>query len=191
MLKPCLPYFPICTSLPCACLFPYDYHTTPHAPRRPKEWEHTPLISPKAATRHVGLKNACATCYMNAVLQQLYMLPSVRNAILSVDGLPEDAKPTSLLHAMQILFAQLRHSNMQYVMPEHVWKTYRHQGQAVNLREQWDAFECWSQMVDQLDEGMKLIQRPKAVGAAFEGVFAVQKIIKVCRLSLHITNVCM
>jgi hypothetical protein len=116
---------------------------------------------------------------MNSVLQQLYMLPAVRHAVLGVDGIAEEAKPTSLLHSMQVLFAQLRYSNMQYVAPEGVWKSYRHQGQVVNLREQLDAFECWNQLVDQLDEAMKTINRPKAISSVYDGTFAVQKIIKV------------
>lgn len=34
----------------------------------------------------VGLKNAGATCYMNSVLQQLYMLESIRTGIMSTEG---------------------------------------------------------------------------------------------------------
>ena len=32
----------------------------------------------------VGLKNGGATCYMNAVTQQIFMTPALRNALLSV-----------------------------------------------------------------------------------------------------------
>ena len=35
------------------------------------EWEHFPHIGPRPIKGYVGLKNAGATCYMNAVLQQV------------------------------------------------------------------------------------------------------------------------
>lgn len=44
-----------------------------------------PAVDGRAACGYVGLKNAGATCYMNSVLQQLYMVPGVPEAVLSVD----------------------------------------------------------------------------------------------------------
>lgn len=35
------------------------------------EWEYLPYVGPRQAKGFVGLKNAGATCYMNAVLQQV------------------------------------------------------------------------------------------------------------------------
>ena len=49
------------------------------------EWEHLPHIGPRPQKGFVGLKNAGATCYMNSVLQQLYMIPPVRMGILDVE----------------------------------------------------------------------------------------------------------
>lgn len=33
----------------------------------------------------VGLRNGGATCYMNSVIQMLYMVPGIPEAVLSVD----------------------------------------------------------------------------------------------------------
>ena len=51
-----------------------------------------PPVDSRSAANYVGLKNAGATCYMNSVLQQLYMSPSVPEAILSIedDSIQED-----------------------------------------------------------------------------------------------------
>ncbi|KAM6149271.1 ubiquitin carboxyl-terminal hydrolase 9X-like [Rhynchocyon petersi] len=50
------------------------------------EWEYLPPVGARPAEGFVGLKNAGATCYMNSVIQQLYMLPFIRNNILSIEG---------------------------------------------------------------------------------------------------------
>lgn len=43
-----------------------------------------PRVAPRAQCGFVGLKNAGATCYMNSVLQQLYMQPALREVIASL-----------------------------------------------------------------------------------------------------------
>ncbi|XP_046903853.1 probable ubiquitin carboxyl-terminal hydrolase FAF-X isoform X1 [Hypomesus transpacificus] len=50
------------------------------------EWEYLPPVGPRPTKGFVGLKNAGATCYMNSVIQQLYMIPPIRNGILAVEG---------------------------------------------------------------------------------------------------------
>ncbi|KAM7041448.1 LOW QUALITY PROTEIN: ubiquitin carboxyl-terminal hydrolase 9X-like [Molossus nigricans] len=50
------------------------------------EWEYLPPVGPRPPKGFVGLKNAGATCYMNSVIQQLYMIPSIRNSILAIEG---------------------------------------------------------------------------------------------------------
>jgi ubiquitin carboxyl-terminal hydrolase 9/24 len=48
------------------------------------EWDFAPLVGPRPNRGYVGLKNGGATCYMNSVLQQLFMIRSLRTALLSV-----------------------------------------------------------------------------------------------------------
>ena len=38
----------------------------------------------------MGLKNAGATCYMNSLLQQLFMIEPIRAGILAVEGAADD-----------------------------------------------------------------------------------------------------
>ncbi len=40
------------------------------------EWEYLPPVGPRPPKGFVGLKNAGATCYMNSVIQQLYICQS-------------------------------------------------------------------------------------------------------------------
>lgn len=41
-------------------------------------------INPRPVRGFVGLKNPGATCYMNSVLQQLFMIRPLRSALLSI-----------------------------------------------------------------------------------------------------------
>lgn len=55
-----------------------------------REWEYLPPINARPFKGFCGLKNAGATCYMNSVLQQLFMVPSIRVGILSATGACND-----------------------------------------------------------------------------------------------------
>jgi ubiquitin carboxyl-terminal hydrolase 9/24 len=54
------------------------------------EWDYLPPVGPRPLQGFVGLKNAGATCYMNSVLQQLYMVESIRVGLLAAEGAATD-----------------------------------------------------------------------------------------------------
>lgn len=56
------------------------------------EWEFVPPVGPRPPKGFVGLKNAGATCYMNSVLQQLFMIEQIRHGILAVEGAADDVE---------------------------------------------------------------------------------------------------
>ena len=53
-------------------------------------------------SKFVGLKNGGATCYMNAVFQQLFMQPSIRKMLLSVPACSGD-QTENVFFQMQVI----------------------------------------------------------------------------------------
>lgn len=54
------------------------------------EWDFMPPVGPRPTHGFVGLKNAGATCYMNSVMQQLYMVENIRVGLLAAEGAATD-----------------------------------------------------------------------------------------------------
>lgn len=46
--------------------------------------QYAPAVDGRGSSGFVGLKNGGATCYMNSVLQQLYLVPGVAEDIMAV-----------------------------------------------------------------------------------------------------------
>lgn len=117
-----------------------------------KEWEYLPPVGPRPHRGFVGLKNAGATCYMNSVLQQLFMIPQVRCGILAaigaatdlnedfsgetdyLDGVaplggngggPEKNYHVGILKHVQAIFAHLGHSALQFYIPKGLWTHFK------------------------------------------------------------------
>jgi len=53
-------------------------------PRR-NDWQITVHQQERSLTGFVGLKNIGCICYMNSIMQQLFMIPTFRKAILEVE----------------------------------------------------------------------------------------------------------
>ena len=62
----------------------------------------------------------------------------------------------SVFFQIQSVFGHLMDSKLQYFAPEQFWNCFKLWGQPVNVREQQDAFEFFSNLTDQLDEFLKV-----------------------------------
>ena len=71
------------------------------------DWNISLMDSEKSSTGYVGLKNLGCICYMNSLFQQLFMVQSLRNDLLSVADKPADDKDENMLYQLQLLFAGL------------------------------------------------------------------------------------
>ncbi|KAK2704726.1 ubiquitin carboxyl-terminal hydrolase 24-like [Artemia franciscana] len=147
-------------------------------PDMTKEFEYEPAVEGRSVSNFVGLKNAGATCYMNSVIQQLFLVPSISEAVLSVqeDEVDED----SLFFQFQMVLGHLLESKLQYYVPERFWASLRLRGQPINVREQQDAFEFFIHLVDNLDEYLAKIGKERVFRNRFGGIFSDQKICKEC-----------
>ncbi|CAG9536041.1 unnamed protein product [Cercopithifilaria johnstoni] len=159
------------------------------------EWEYMPGYSIRSPNSYVGLKNGGATCYMNSVFQQIFMIEPLRNVVINANftddmsveemvaneyNVSEEHYHSTILKAVQSIFAHLLGSEMQFYSPKFFWKHFRFYGQTVNVREQQDALEFYNALFDSIDEGLKKLGEPPICENLFGGTFADQKICKDC-----------
>ncbi|XP_041125649.1 ubiquitin carboxyl-terminal hydrolase 24 isoform X3 [Polyodon spathula] len=148
-------------------------------PALTKEFDYLPPVDSRSSSGFVGLKNGGATCYMNAVFQQLYMQPGLAEAFLTIEEETENPEE-SVFYQVQSLFGHLMESKLQYYVPENFWKIFKMWNKELFVREQQDAYEFFTSLVDQLDEHLKKINREQIFKNTFQGIFSDQKICKDC-----------
>ena len=113
---------------------------------------------------YVGLKNLGATCYINALLQQFYMMPDFRARILSFQQ-DEISKfsPDAIVVKLQELFANLGIVQQSSFNPENFFKGLIWNKRPIDVREQHDADEFFNIVTDKLEEELKEIGKGKLI----------------------------
>ena len=126
-----------------------------------KNWELD--ISEFNEQKYIGLKNLSSTCYMNSILQQIFMIPMLRETILSIPN----AKENSILYELQLLFSALKVYESQYYDPSSFVLANR-----LNFYEQMDADEYFGIFIDKIESDIKNLY-PKDIDNKYKDLFRV------------------
>ena len=112
--------------------------------------------------KYVGLKNMSATCYMNSIIQQFFMIPMLRETILSISNVKND----TVLYQLQLLFSALKTYEREYYNPKpFVVKS------ELNFNEQMDADEYYGQFIDRIENDIKDLYTEKKEENPYKDLF--------------------
>ena len=145
---------------------------------RRTEWAISAVSKEKSQAGLVGLKNLGCTCYMNSLLQQLFMLNTFREGILATNT---DANQENLLYQLQYLFASLQCSDKQYINTKAFASTIKDfDGNPINLNEQMDVDEFFNYFLDKLEGFLKDTPYQTLIKQHFGGLQVTELIGKDC-----------
>ncbi|CAK79859.1 unnamed protein product (macronuclear) [Paramecium tetraurelia] len=143
------------------------------------DWNIQSRFHEKSSTGYVGLYNLGCICYMNSLLQQLYMVPAFREKLLQIEDKSTCAQEENLLHQLKCLFLALKHSQKQYHNPKkfcHAFKDF--DGNPTNIFEQMDVDEFCNLLMDRIELNIKSTSDEDLVKRNFGGarlVLTIQK----------------
>jgi len=123
----------------------------------------------------IGLRNLGAICYINAVLQQFFMMPELRNSILCLpaDLLPNTADTDKVLMHLQKIFSYLACSEKPYFSPAEFCRDFKWDNhKPIELGTQHDADEFFNILTDKMENELKTVGQKEMIRNLLE--------IKVC-----------
>uniref|UniRef100_A0AAQ4QMF7 Ubiquitin carboxyl-terminal hydrolase 47 n=1 Tax=Gasterosteus aculeatus aculeatus TaxID=481459 RepID=A0AAQ4QMF7_GASAC len=122
----------------------------------------------KSETGYVGLVNQAMTCYLNSLLQTLFMTPEFRNALYNWEFEETEEDPvTSIPHQLQRLFVLLQTSKKRAIETTDVTRSFG-----------WDSSEAWQQhdvqelcrvMFDALEQKWKQTEQADLINQLYQG----------------------
>ncbi|KAK6998655.1 ubiquitin carboxyl-terminal hydrolase 34-like isoform X2, partial [Biomphalaria glabrata] len=114
-------------------------------------WDYWPQEDGRAKCGYVGLTNLGATCYMATAIQQLFMIPRLRQSILQFQA--DDSGPhAAMMMELQRMFAYLQESERRAYNPKSFCKTYTMDRCPLNTGEQKDMQEFFTDIITKLEE---------------------------------------
>ena len=145
----------------------------------------------KKKYNHVGLKNIGCICYMNSIMQQVYMVPTFRYAILGCDD-HEPPKPCetgrftieddNLLHQLQIMYTYLTYSEKEDYNPRYFCFSFKDfDGNPTNPMIQQDSQEFYNTFCDKIENCLKKTKYKYIINDVFTGRTCSSVICESCK----------
>jgi ubiquitin carboxyl-terminal hydrolase 34 len=124
----------------------------------------------QAPSRLTGIHNLSNTCYMNSLVNQLFMNIDFRNFIYSVDVDDPEGSQT-LLHQIQYLFARLQLGNDKAALPQELAHAIiDFEGQPINIHIQMDVDEFFNLLFDRIEGQFKNMEERSRFRQLYGGV---------------------
>lgn len=162
------------------CLEPLCSTIQPH-----NGWSYIPSSESRSRNGFAGLKNLGCICYMIAMIQQFYMVPTFRYGLMSTDDKkpPKCAKPgdpdDNVLHQLQRIFAYLELTERQDYSPSKFCFAFKDQdGKPTNTGIQQDAQEFLNVVFDRIEYMLKQTPQKYLLQSVFGGKTCSQMICK-------------
>ena len=133
--------------------------------------------------KYIGLRNFGATCYLNSLFQQLFMMPSFKNSIFSIPiDLNSEEDKSSVISNLQIAFANLSLSLKKFYPPLPFIQSIKSafNSEPINVSVQQDSDEFLAIVSDEVEKEAKKKGNEDILSSSFKGtivneIFSLEK----------------